>query len=133
MTPKVLEYELRALLRLDAGATAEAEALLRNATALEDRMPVEFGPPAIVKPSHELLGDVLLQLGRAADAQIEYERALRLAPKRALSLLGLARAADRAGDAAAARNAWNTLGQIWQSADSELPALAEVRRAVAAR
>jgi cytochrome c-type biogenesis protein CcmH/NrfG len=46
-----------------------------------------------VKPSHELLGEILLALHRPADAQREFTRALALAPKRTLSLAGAAQAA----------------------------------------
>ncbi len=128
--PVVMELELTALRRMADGNSTEAVELLQRATALEDRMPMEFGPPAIVKPSHELLGDVLLHLGRSVEAKREYERALALAPRRARSLLGLARAAERAGDMKTAHGAWAALKEIWRGADRELPALAEVRRAV---
>src|SRR5438445_9080362 len=78
--PSILEKELRALLRQADGAGDDAVALLREATALEDAMPLEFGQPAVVKPSHELLCEVLLQAARPREAQVECARALRLAP-----------------------------------------------------
>ena len=92
VAPVIMEKELRALLRLADGAADDAVALLREATALEDAMPAEFGPPDVVKPSHELLGETLLGLGRSREAADEFTRALRLAPGRALALRGLARA-----------------------------------------
>ena len=52
-------------------------------------MPAEFGPPAIPKPSYELLGDVLLRLGRKAEAAEAYRSALAAAPGRRLSERGL--------------------------------------------
>src|SRR5438552_10572334 len=61
--PAILEQELRALLRQADGAAGDAVTLLREATALEDAMPVEFGPPADVEPAHGLVGDVLLAAG----------------------------------------------------------------------
>lgn len=91
-------------------------------------MPFEFGPPAAVKPAHELLGDLLLKMDRHTEAQREYARALELTPKRAITLLGLARAAGAAGDRANAALAWGTLRDIWHAADADLPWLAEVRR-----
>src|SRR2546422_2233254 len=95
--PGILHLELRAAARRADGTVAAAITLLRRATALEDAMPLEYGPPGTVKPSHELLGEMLLDAGRPRDAQIEFAHALRLAPKRARSLLGLARAAAAAG------------------------------------
>jgi len=126
--PSILEKELRALLRQADGAGDDAVALLREATALEDAMPLEFGPPAVVKPSHELLCEVLLQAARPREAQVECARALRLAPKRARSLLGLGRAAAAAGDRRTAARAYGDLRAIWHRADSDLPGLAEAVR-----
>ncbi|HET8624394.1 MAG TPA: hypothetical protein VFM14_12595, partial [Gemmatimonadales bacterium] len=84
--PAILVKELRALLILIDGRKDEAVSLLREAAADEDALPLEYGPPDIVKPTHELLGEVLLGLGDGRGAQREFERALQLAPRRALSL-----------------------------------------------
>ena len=66
--------------------------LLRQAAAAEAALPVEFGPPALAKPSAELLGDELLALGRKAEAAEAYRQVLAVAPGRRLSLAGLASA-----------------------------------------
>lgn len=121
----IVERELHALAILDRGAADSAVALLRSATALEDAMPVDFGPPALVKPSHELFGEVLLQLRRPKEAVTEFQRALALAPKRSRSLLGLARAASAAGDERTAARASAELRAIWHAADPGLPRVAE--------
>ncbi len=55
-------------------------------------MPIEFGPPFIDKPTHELLGDVLLTLNRVQEAAAEYRAALAQAPNRASAARGLANA-----------------------------------------
>lgn len=117
--PDILEKELRALLRQADGAVAEAITLMREATVLEDSMPVEFGPPGDVKPAHELFGEILLQAGRPREAQREFARQLQLAPKRALALRGLARAAAAAGDSAVAARANADLRLIWHGADAD--------------
>jgi tetratricopeptide (TPR) repeat protein len=124
----ILAKELRALLRNADGAGDEAVALLREAAALEEGLPLEYGPPDVVKPTHELLGEMLLAQGKAPEAQQEFVRALALAPRRTLSLLGLARAAAAAADTAASAQAYADLRRIWRRADSELPGLAEVTR-----
>nr|MBA3345790.1 tetratricopeptide repeat protein [Gemmatimonadales bacterium] len=123
--PPILEKELRALLHLADGREDEAVALLREAGALEDALVLEYGPPDVVKPSHELFGEVLLQLGRPAEAQREFARALELGPRRALSLLGLARAAASAGDRQTAERAYADLRSIWRRADPDMPGVAE--------
>jgi hypothetical protein len=55
-------------------------------------MALEFGPPAVEKPTLELLGDELLALGRHAEAEQAYRSALARAPGRTRSLQGLLRA-----------------------------------------
>lgn len=131
--PGILEKELQALRRQAGGVPENGVALMREATALEDAMPLEFGPPGVVKPTHELLGEMLLEAGRPREAQREFARALRLAPKRALSLLGLGRAATAAGDRTTAARAYGELRASWHRADPDLPGLAEAARFVAAR
>lgn len=84
--------ELEATLLLADGDGAAAEARLREATALEDAAPLTFGPPAPVVPTHEMLGRVLLDLGRPAEAAVEFEAALARAPGRRQSVEGLAEA-----------------------------------------
>lgn len=126
--PHILEKQLRAMIRLSDGDGDEAIALLHEAAKLEDLMPLEFGPPAIVKPTHELLGETLMKLGRPAEAAREFERALELTPRRAIALLGLARAMDAAGYRATAARTYAELRGIWHRADGDLPALAEAVR-----
>src|SRR5436309_5131303 len=62
--PDILQMELQALLRQadggGGGAVDDAVRLMHQASALEDRVAGEFGPPADVKPTHELLGEMLL-------------------------------------------------------------------------
>src|SRR5688572_29509471 len=128
--PVVLERELRAMLMWQDGKRVEALALAREAAKLEDAIPLEFGPPDIVKPTHELLGELLLEAGHAADAQREFVKALSLAPGRSLSVLGLGRAALAAGDTAVARKAVADLKRTWHSADAELSQKGELTRLI---
>jgi cytochrome c-type biogenesis protein CcmH/NrfG len=79
-----------------------------------------FGPPDIVKPSHELLGEQLLALGRPADAKHAFQRSLALAPRRLRSLLGLHRAASAEGDTVVARHALDDLRAMLKRADASL-------------
>ena len=67
-------------------------AMLREAAAIEATLPVEFGPPALAKPSAELLADQLLALGRKAAAAAAYRQVLAAAPGRRLAVAGLAAA-----------------------------------------
>jgi tetratricopeptide (TPR) repeat protein len=89
--------ELRALLSRDNGAGATAIELLTQAIAIEDSLPVDFGPPIDIKPPRELLGELLLKREQATQSQAAFEAQLKRTPRRALSLLGLAKAASAAG------------------------------------
>ena len=123
----VLRQLLEARIEMADGNRDRAITRAKSAAALEDGLNYEFGPPDVVKPAHELLGEMLLEAGRPADARKEFETALARYPGRALSLLGLARAASKAGDAAAAKDAYARLAAIWSRADTDVPELAEVR------
>ena len=90
----VLEREIEALVLLAGNRKDEAVASLREAAAEEAARPVEFGPPLVDKPAHELLADVLLALGRRVEAASAYESALKRAPNRTASVKGLARSKE---------------------------------------
>jgi tetratricopeptide (TPR) repeat protein len=98
----VMQKSLRALVELGRGRTEAALDLLAAAATAEEALPADFGPPAIVKPSHELYGEVLLRLGRPAEARAQFEKALDRAPRRRLALDGLAAAAKMSDGAAPA-------------------------------
>jgi tetratricopeptide (TPR) repeat protein len=131
--PGVLAAELDALLLWNRGKREEAVTLLRRLTSEEDAFPAEFGPPDVVKPTHELLGELLLELKRPAEAQAQFVRALELAPGRSPALLGLVRAARAAGDQAAAERALAELERNWKEADADLQGLGELKRIRAGR
>lgn len=78
----VLEQEINGLAALAEGKRDDAIAILERAAAAEDAMPAEFGPPFVDKPARELLGDVLLRVGRPREAAVAYESALRRTPGR---------------------------------------------------
>jgi hypothetical protein len=56
--------------------------------------------PGAILPARELLGDLLIELRRPADALAAYERSLTQAPRRLNTLAGAAHAAELAGDSA---------------------------------
>jgi Tfp pilus assembly protein PilF len=85
------------------GKTDEAIARLRSAADTEDaseKLPLTPGP---IVPAREQLGDLLLDAGRPADALREFSTALDAAPGRRGALTGAAQAAERSGDAEAAK------------------------------
>ena len=123
---KVMDLQLQSLIAFATGGKKKALQLIQQASAAEDKMSLSYGPPSPVKPTHEQFGELLLELDRPAEARAEFERALERAPRRALSLLGLARAAAESGDAAASKNAYRELHDVWSQADEDLPELKEI-------
>ena len=125
---RIQMMELRALFALREGRLDAVRHWMYEATALEENMPFEFGPPVVVKPSHELFGEILLEMGEPAEAQAEFELALRLAPNRTLSLIGLGRAAAAAGDHKTALRAYTTLRDVLHRAEPNFPPVGEAQR-----
>jgi tetratricopeptide (TPR) repeat protein len=71
----------------------------------------------------ETLGAALIAAGRPRDAIAVYRGALMDRPRRAASLLGLARAQEAAGDKAGAQQTWDELSKMWKHADPEIRSL----------
>ena len=123
----IMEKELEALILLHRKKAEQAVEVMKEATAAEDSRSFDYGPPIPVKPSHELLGEILLELGQPQEARSEFELALARAPKRVLSLKGLARAAEWLGDQTTAQETAHELRRIWKSADAQLKMLEAIR------
>jgi len=126
---EVLRTELEALFALADGDNDKAITLAREALALELSMAYKFGPPYVVKPAAELLGDLLLEAGKPEEAIGAYQDQLTRMPRRSRSLLGLARAAKEIGDEATATDAYRQLDAIWVNADTGIQTHAETRSA----
>jgi tetratricopeptide (TPR) repeat protein len=86
--PEIFLTEVRALLAEQDGDVPGAERLMLQASELEDKLPIAFGPPTIDKPSHELLGEFLLRRGRKDEAHSQFEKAVARTPGRRLSQQG---------------------------------------------
>jgi hypothetical protein len=114
---RILEAQLSALMQSIDGKTADAVDTMRAAASAEDRLPYEFGPPAIDKPSCELLGETLLASDRPADARAAFEQALARTPERTAALRGLMLAAAKSGDERKAAEIRARLQAIWHRAD----------------
>jgi hypothetical protein len=106
---------------------ARAIELMKQATALEEAMSAPSGPPGLIKPSHELFGEILLRAGRPAEAAEQFKVALQRQPNRARSLLGAARAAAQLGLQSNALTAYTALVEQWKQADPNLVELREAR------
>ena len=125
----VMAQQLEAVLIFAEGRRDEALVLARQAAVVEEGLSFEFGPPIPVKPSHELVGDLLMDVRRPGEAMAAYEASLKRYPGRALSLLGLYRSAMAARQPQKAALAAAELRRNWQRADKTLPELKEIAAA----
>jgi tetratricopeptide (TPR) repeat protein len=122
----VLALELEGLSLLESDPEAAVEKLTRAAAA-EGEMPYMFGPPAILKPAAELLGEAQLQLGNPAAAVEAFSNQLARTPGRSMALLGLARAAAASGDGDLARRTYGRLVAAAEESASAPSWIAEAR------
>lgn len=128
----VLRLELGAWLAHLAGRADSAVGLMKEAAELEDSTPKHSVTPAPTLPAQELLGDLLIEGNRPADALAAYERSLQLYPRRFNGLLGAARAARALGDETAARQYYKELLEVAQGGTRQ-PVLQEARDYVGKR
>jgi tetratricopeptide (TPR) repeat protein len=127
---EVMLREMEALDQFAQGQHAKAFALLDEAVVMQNRMPKPIGRPMPVKDVNELYGELELQLGRARQAAIWFERALARTPNRSRAVLNLARAYRNAGDDPNARAAYKRVLTSYRLADPGLPEVTEARAAV---
>jgi tetratricopeptide (TPR) repeat protein len=117
MASQVLAGEIAAR----AGRYEEAVAELSSAIATQDTQWFTEPPPWYY-PIRQSLGAVLLQAGRAADAEAVYREDLKRNPKNGWSLFGLEQALRAQNKAAEADSAHTEFQAAWQRADTTLNA-----------
>jgi tetratricopeptide (TPR) repeat protein len=127
----IMERQVAALMAVASGRGAEAVDVLTAATRAELALPAPLGLPIPVIPAPELLGEVLLELDRPAEARQAFAQALARNPNRTRSVLGSARAAVRLGDADGAREYYRQVLANYDGADPVLPEIEEARAALA--
>ena len=115
------------------GDTAEAVRLATTAADLEDGTQKHPVTPGSLLPARELLGDLLLELGRPVEAAQAYAASLAQQPNRARSLFGLARASEQAGDLAPARTRYREYLALMQQGDGARAELEIARGALSGR
>ena len=109
------ELEIAALsasMKKDHGKAIE---LMKKATALEEQMSPPYGPPNLVKPTHELFGEILLrQENRLRQRSSSRSRYCGNQIAR-VPLLGAARAAAQTGNQSGALTAYATLARTMET------------------
>jgi tetratricopeptide (TPR) repeat protein len=106
---EIMALEATGMALLARGDRDAAVKTLEQAAGIEESMDPPSGPPGEqdtdppITPAHELLGEVLLEVGRPADAARQFAIGLARTPNRPRLLLGSARAAVKINDQATAR------------------------------
>ena len=115
------------------GNTEEALKFMRAAADLEDASEKHVAMENRLYPMRELLGDMLIEHGRAGDALKEYETSMKNARERLRGYYGAAKAAEASGDKQKAAEYYAALARLTKDADSERPEIREARQKFAAR
>lgn len=123
----IMERQVAAVIAQAAGRTDQAIDILRAASTSEMQLPPPLGLPVPVKPSSELLGEVLVDAGRPAEALDAFRDALSRNRNRTLSVLGLARASAALARHDTARGHYETVLANLSNADTSLPEADEAR------
>src|SRR6202047_4801 len=100
--------EAEAWLAYAQSDSARAIKLLRAAADREDAK----GLDSVTMPAREMLGDLMMELKKPADAIAAYKTVLAEAPNRFDAVLGAAQASQAAGDTRSARDYYSQLLKI---------------------
>jgi tetratricopeptide (TPR) repeat protein len=125
---QVWELEIQTAIKLFQKDYKAANKFAKRAVALEEKLPTPSGPPRILKPSYELLGEVYLEAGKPIQAYEKFSISLLRHPNRIRSLMGAARSADAKGDRKTAMENYQQVIHQFKNASSELPELIEAKK-----
>jgi hypothetical protein len=109
------------------GKNEEAVAKMRAAADAEDATDKHPVTPGAIRPARELLGDMLVEMKRGAEALPEFEAVLKAAPRRLNALYGAGRSAELAGNTAKAGEYYAMLVDLTRDGDGTRAELAAAR------
>ena len=124
---KAWELEIQTAIKLKQKNFETAIKLGKQASLLEKKLPAPSGPPRILKPTYELLGEIYLNAKQPIQAYEKFSISLLRHPNRFRSLIGLARAANAKGDKKTAKEKYKQLLIQLENAMSDLPELKEAK------
>ena len=124
---EVWELEIKTAIKLYEKDYEAAIQLAKKATLVEKQLPSPTGPPRILKPTYELLGEVYLKAGKPKKAKEQFTISLTRHPNRIRSLLGVARSAKLDGDHITAKENYLQILSILKNADEDFSALKEAK------
>ena len=124
---QIMAAEVAGVLQLARGQKADGLRALEIAAQMEGQRPRPIARPYPVKPAVELYAESLLASGDAAGAVRQFQASLARTPRRAASMIGLARAAAAAGQRSLAAKTAREFVAMWKMADASRPEVKEAR------
>jgi tetratricopeptide (TPR) repeat protein len=124
---------ISAWIALKEGEREQSLKFMRAAADGEDNSVKNVSMENRLYPFRELLGELMLELGQPAAAMREFTAALKATPNRYRALLGIARAANAAGDRQKASEYYGRLVNLAKNADTERPETQEAKTFLASR
>jgi hypothetical protein len=118
---RIMHKELAALVAEARNQRDQAITLLQEAVQIEESMRPPNGAADPVKPSYEVLGEVLLRAGKPVEAAAAFDASLLRMPNRARALMGSTQAHAAAGHAATAAERHQTLMSFWRGTPMAAP------------
>jgi len=112
---------VQAWIWLQQNKKKQAVRMMRKAADIEDSVDKHPVTPSAVLPARELLGDMLIQLNRPAEALKAYQAALKISPNRLHSLYGVAYSAELLGKRAIAADYYQKVITLTKRADTKRP------------
>jgi tetratricopeptide (TPR) repeat protein len=109
------------------GKREEALSAMSAAADAEDKTEKHPVTPGVPKPARELYGEMLLESGMAKDALAAFEATLKKEPNRLGATVDAARAAEKAGDPAKAREYYEKVVAIAGGADKTRTDVSDAR------
>lgn len=125
--PDPFRVELEEATAWVAQAEGKPQEAAQAAQAAAQEEKTRGGPYVLGITASEVLGDLLLEQQRPAEALAAYENALQQSPQRFDSLYGAARAAELAGKKQEARGYYRQVLQTWAGAQDGRPELRQAR------
>jgi hypothetical protein len=122
---------ISAWVALKEGARDQAVRLMRAAADGEDGSVKHVAMENRLYPLRELFAELLLETGQPAPALSEFETALKQTPNRYRAFLGIARAANAAGDRQKASDYYGKLVELAKNADTERQEIREAKEFLA--
>jgi tetratricopeptide (TPR) repeat protein len=123
---EIMHLEVSALLHASMGHADVATGFMDRAQAADEALPPPRGAASPVKPVHELYGELLMDLGRPAEAVSKFEASLLRMPNRPRSLLGIGRAYVALGTPMMAGDAYERVAELWAGRE-DIPGMLEAR------